>query len=165
MFVATALVAALIAAVLFGVWQSRPHRERAQRAPSAHPSEAVTSRAEEARAAPAAEPSSSRSEGEREGAPSNIRDESRLLAAGYVTRQSGLDGQLLEASFVEEAGATGASVTAMFLDAGYSPDSATSAGLTPLHCAALRGESDNVRLLLARGARVDARTWEHHLTA
>ena len=104
------------------------------------------------------------SEGERGGAPSDIRDESRLAAAGYVTSKSGLDVRLLEASFVEAACATGGTTTPMFLDAGYSPDSANSAGLTPLHCAAQRGEADNVRVLLARGALVGARTWQHRLT-
>jgi ankyrin repeat protein len=154
-----------VPAVLLAVMSACARNETPPEAGTTAPSAAKIAAPSESAPPPVPEvPTQPLSGAERGGAPSDIRDERRLAAAGYVTRESGLDVHLLEAAFVEASCAEGGAVTPMFLDAGYSPDSENSAGLTPLHCAAARGEADNVRLLLSRDARVDARTWQHRLT-
>jgi ankyrin repeat protein len=153
-------------AVLLATTLGCGRNERPPEAAAAPPvsAKAASSLGSEESAPDIAEARGPLSEGERGGAPSRIADERRLAAAGFVTRDSGLPVHLLEASFVGASCASGGGITPMFLDAGYSPDSENSSGLTPLHCAALRGEADNVRLLLSREARVDAGTWQHRLT-
>jgi ankyrin repeat protein len=151
-------------AVLLAVLSGCGRNEKPPDAAATAPPPAETAAPSELAPTPVPEkPTEPLSGAERGGALSDIRDERRLAAAGYVTRESGLAVHLLEAAFVEAACAEGGAITPMFLDAGYSPDSENSAGLTPLHCAAARGEADNVRLLLSRDARVDARTWQHRL--
>jgi ankyrin repeat protein len=157
-----ALQAALLAAALAGCGRDDRPPETAA-APQAAAEAAASSGSEEPIAV-AEESKSPLSGADRGGAPSRVGDERRIAAAGFVTSDSGLPVHLLEAAFVEASCGTGGGITPMFLDAGYSPDSENSSGLTPLHCAAMRGEADNVRLLLSREARVDAITWQHRLT-
>ena len=53
----------------------------------------------------------------------------------------------------------------LLLDGGADPERTGSDGPTPLMAAAVQGQPEVLRLLLARGAAVDAATTEHHATA